>query len=54
MLIPAGAVFGATATAPFSVTATVLANCLVSASSLAFGNYSSLQLDATTTVTCTL
>ncbi|NMG35433.1 fimbrial major subunit CsuA/B family protein [Azoarcus sp. TTM-91] len=53
LLLPAGAAFGATATATFSVTATVLANCIVSASPLAFGNYSSLQLDATTTVTVT-
>jgi spore coat protein U-like protein len=52
-MLPAGTAFGTTATTTFSVTATVLANCVVSASPLAFGNYSSLQLDATTTVTVT-
>ena len=53
-LVPASA-FAATATTTFSVTATVQATCLVSANTLAFGTYSGVQLDGTTTVgvTCT-
>jgi len=45
----------ATATSTIAVTATVLAFCTVTAAPLAFGNYSSTQLDATTllTVVCT-
>lgn len=42
-------------TSTFNVTATVLASCTLSAGNVAFGNYSSTQLDATGTlsVTCT-
>jgi spore coat protein U-like protein len=45
----------ATATSTIAVTATVLAFCTVTAAPLAFGNYSSTQVDATTllTVLCT-
>jgi spore coat protein U domain-containing protein, fimbrial subunit CupE1/2/3/6 len=48
----------ASASAPFSVTATVLASCTVAAGSLAFGNYAAADAsptDATSTinVTCT-
>jgi len=45
----------ATSTATIAVTATVLAFCTVTATPLAFGNYSSAQLDATATlaVSCT-
>jgi spore coat protein U-like protein len=45
----------ATASAPMAVSATVQATCLISANNLAFGNYSGVQLDATSnvSVTCT-
>ncbi len=45
----------ATATTTFQVTATVVATCLISGNTLAFGNYTGVQLDGTTTlsVTCT-
>ncbi len=45
----------ATATGTFTVTATVQATCLLSATSLAFGTYTGVQTDATSTisVTCT-
>ncbi len=45
----------ATANTTFSVTANVVTNCVVSASSVAFGTYSTSQLDATgsISVTCT-
>lgn len=44
-----------TATAQFSVTSTVAASCQISATTLAFGNYSGLLINATSTlsVTCT-
>jgi spore coat protein U-like protein len=44
-----------TATATISVTATVLSSCTLTAQPLAFGNYSAVILNATTTlsVTCT-
>ena len=47
--------FAATATTSFNATATVLASCAVSATNVAFGNYSTAQLDSTgsITVTCT-
>jgi spore coat protein U-like protein len=46
----------ATSTATIAVSATVLAFCTITALPLAFGNYSSAQLDATTTLTasCTV
>lgn len=46
-------VFAATTNTTFAVTATVQASCSVSASALAFGTYSTAQLDATSTVTVT-
>lgn len=48
-------VTAATATASFAVTATVQATCAITATPLAFGNYSGVQADATSTisVTCT-
>ncbi len=48
--------FAATAATTIVVSATVLSFCNISASPLAFGNYSSAALSATTTVTtnCTL
>ncbi len=54
VLVPASAFAGQIQTT-FSVTATVQATCLVSANTLAFGTYSGVQLDGTTTVgvTCT-
>jgi spore coat protein U-like protein len=53
-LIPT-AVIAATATTTFSVTATVQATCLISANPLAFGTYTGVLINATTTlqVTCT-
>lgn len=52
-LVVANGAFAATATTSFSVTATVLAFCAVSAAPLVFGNYSAAQLDGHTTVTVT-
>ena len=43
----------ATATTTFTVTATVQATCLISATSLAFGTYTGVQVDATSTITVT-
>lgn len=40
----------ATATTTFQVTATVVATCLISGNTLAFGNYTGVQLDGTTTL----
>ncbi|MDE2149376.1 MAG: spore coat protein U domain-containing protein [Gammaproteobacteria bacterium] len=56
-LLPLGA-YAATATSQFQVTATVVKNCKVSASDLAFGNYDPLSATAlaqttTVSVTCT-
>jgi len=47
--------FAATATTTMSVTATVQATCTISATTLAFGTYSGVQLDgsSTLTVNCT-
>jgi len=48
--------FGTTATTTFGVSATVLATCTVSATAMAFGNYSGVLITGTTstiTVTCT-
>jgi spore coat protein U-like protein len=42
-----------TATNTFQVSANVVSSCLVSAPALAFGNYNSTQIDATTTLTVT-
>jgi spore coat protein U-like protein len=48
-------VAAATATASFAVTASVQATCAISTTPLAFGTYSGVQVDATSTilVTCT-
>jgi spore coat protein U-like protein len=43
----------ATATTTFSVTATVLTNCAVTATNLNFGNYSGVLLDGTATLNAT-
>ena len=43
----------ATATTTFNATATVIATCAVSATNVAFGNYSTAQLDSTGSVTAT-
>ena len=43
----------ATTTATFTVTANVLTTCNVDADNLHFGNYSGVEIDATTTVTAT-
>ena len=50
-----GAAQAATTTTTFQVTATVLSTCQVSATGLAFGNYTGAQTNATSTisVTCT-
>ena len=53
-LVSTSAFAANTATTTFSVTATVQATCLVSANTLAFGTYSGVQLDGTTTVGCHL
>lgn len=45
------AALSATATGSFSATATVVATCVVSATSVAFGSYSTTQLDSTGQVT---
>lgn len=45
--------FAATATTSVSVTATVQATCLISSTSLAFGVYTGVQLDSTSTLTVT-
>jgi spore coat protein U-like protein len=42
-----------TATTTFTVSASVISSCSISASNMAFGNYSLAQLDATSTVTVT-
>jgi spore coat protein U-like protein len=41
----------ATTTTTFTVTATVVAGCTVTATNLAFGTYSEAQIDATSTIT---
>jgi len=43
----------ATTTASIAVSATVVATCVVSASPLAFGNYTGVQSDSTATITLT-
>lgn len=52
LCVPAAA-YAVDATTSFGVTATVVATCAVSATALAFGNYSAAQLDGTSTVTVT-
>lgn len=44
---------GATSTGSVQVTATVASSCSVTATTLAFGNYTLAQLDATSTITAT-
>lgn len=50
MAMPAAA---ATSTASFQVTATVAATCVISATNLAFGTYSGVQSDSTSTLSAT-
>ena len=52
-LIPINTSSGATSTSTFQVTATVASSCTVTATSLAFGNYTLAQLDGTSTITAT-
>lgn len=51
LCIQATSVVAATATGTIAVTATVLSTCTVAALPLAFGNYASIALPATTTLT---
>jgi spore coat protein U-like protein len=52
-LIPINTSSGATTTSTFQVTATVASSCTVTATSLAFGNYTLAQLDGSSTITAT-
>lgn len=59
-ILAAASLMGATASAPaataigsMAVSATVLASCIVAATPMAFGNYSSTQLDSTASVVVT-
>jgi len=52
-LIPINTSSGATNTSTFQVTATVVSSCTVTATSLAFGNYTLAQLDSSSTITAT-
>jgi len=52
-LVPINTSSGATTTSTFQVTATVASSCTVTATSLAFGNYTLAQLDGTSTITAT-
>ncbi len=52
-LIPINTSSGATTTSTFQVTATVASSCTVTATSLAFGNYTLAQLDSSSTITAT-
>jgi len=49
----AASALAATTTASIAVSATVVATCVVSASPLAFGNYTGAQSDSTATITLT-
>jgi spore coat protein U-like protein len=49
--LPLSQLSAATVSTTFTVTATVVAGCTVTATNLAFGNYSEVQLDATSTIT---
>jgi spore coat protein U-like protein len=51
--LPLSQATAATATTTFSVTATVLTNCAITATNMGFGNYSGVQLDATATLDAT-
>jgi spore coat protein U-like protein len=52
-LMPINMSSGATSTSTFQVTATVASSCSVSATTLAFGNYTLAQLDGSSTITAT-
>ena len=54
-IVPISSPLAATATTTFQVTATVQATCLISATNLAFGTYTGVQIAATSTIsiTCT-
>lgn len=51
--LPSGPAVATTATTTFSVTATVVATCLISATNLDFGSYTGMQANATSTITVT-
>ena len=51
--LSAGPAVAQTATTTFQVTATVQATCLIAATDLAFGAYTGVQADATSTITIT-
>ena len=53
VLAPINTSSASTATTTFQVTATVAASCTISATNLAFGNYTLAQLDGTSTITAT-
>jgi spore coat protein U-like protein len=55
IILTSSADAASTATTTFTVSASVISSCSISASNMAFGNYSLAQLDATSsvTVTCT-
>jgi spore coat protein U-like protein len=50
---PLNPAVAATASTTFAVTATVQATCVITATALAFGTYTGVQVDATSTVTAT-
>jgi spore coat protein U-like protein len=52
-LAPSLSAFAVTTTANMAVSATVVATCLITASPMAFGPYTGLQVDTTATVTIT-
>ena len=52
-LTPINMSSGATSTSTFQVTATVASSCTVSATTLAFGNYTLAQLDGASSITAT-
>ena len=52
-LIPINTSSGDTTTSTFQVTATVASSCTVTATSIAFGNYTLAQLDNSSTITAT-
>ena len=52
-LMPINTSSGATSTSTFQVTATVASSCTISATTLAFGNYTLAQLDGSSSITAT-
>jgi len=51
--LPLSRATAATATTTFSVTAEVVTTCAITATNMAFGNYSGVQLDSTATLNAT-